>query len=80
MSLILATTEFSSKAYMWFILIIIRPCLRGEEKSLKDVNLQGAIEKNLAMYMLLYGLTAEAGILKLLYKYNQHPNSSARKW
>lgn len=65
MSLILATTEFSQKVYMWFILIKIMPCLRGEGKSLKDVNVQGAIKNNLATHTLLYGLKAEAGILNV---------------
>lgn len=39
---------------MWFILIIIRPCLRGEEKSLKDVNLQGAREEPSNVYVAVW--------------------------
>lgn len=79
MSLTLAIPYFSPKDYTCFTLTIILPCLVGKEKCLRNFILWGAIKKNINnVYILLYVLAADGGILKLLCKYHQHPNSSAK--
>lgn len=79
MSLTLAIPYFSPKDYMCFTLTITLLCLVGKEKCLRNFILWGAIKKNINnVYILLHVLAADGGILKLLCKYHQHPNSSAK--